>query len=84
VADQIAFAVRATEALHDRVLAAVGEATRTPYEIAFSLVDADANLDTIQSALSGVLCVLEHLERRGAVRSAGEDGVRHVRRRRLP
>jgi hypothetical protein len=66
-----------TERFAEEVLARLGSGPRTPYSIAVELLDAAADTDTCQAALSTVVCVLEHFERVGAL-SAETDasGVR--------
>jgi len=59
-----------TERFGQRVLDALGGGLRTPYEVAAALLDPADTVETCQATLSTVVCVLEHLERRGALAAA--------------
>jgi glyoxylase-like metal-dependent hydrolase (beta-lactamase superfamily II) len=69
------------ERFAEDVIAALGSADRTAYEIAVVLLDADVDADSCQARLSTVICVLEHFERLGTVRSRNDaTGVRRFAR----
>jgi glyoxylase-like metal-dependent hydrolase (beta-lactamase superfamily II) len=60
-----------------RIRAATGADPRSAWDLVVGSVPATAPADRYQAALSSTLCVLEHLESRGCVRSlTGDDGVR--------
>ena len=74
---RLAAARAAAEALASNALAALADGPRSAYELAVAAVADPEENNRRQSMLSISLCVLEHLERRGAVTSAlGADGVR--------
>ena len=75
--ERLAAARAAAEALATNALAALADGPRSAYDLAVAAVADPEENNRRQSMLSISLCVLEHLERRGAVTSAiGDDGVR--------
>jgi glyoxylase-like metal-dependent hydrolase (beta-lactamase superfamily II) len=74
--------LRRTERFAQDVLAALGAAHRTPYEIAVEVIDPASDTDSCQAGLSSVICVLEHFERTGALDIEFDaNGVRRFTRR---
>lgn len=60
-----------------QVLDALGSRWRSPYEIALTMLDAGADTDTCQAALSTIISVLEHYEGVGTLASCSDGaGVR--------
>ena len=60
------------EAHAEHVLALLGSARRTPFEIAVELLTPEVDADLCQAALATVVAVLEHFERLGAVASSSD------------
>ncbi len=70
-----------TEAYALDVLARLGAAARTPFEIALELLTPEVDADICQAALATVIAVLEHFERVGGVSSSVDaSGVRRFAR----
>lgn len=80
--DRIRFALDASLAEREEILALVGDEPATPYDLSFRFAPDDADLDRRQATLSLVTALLDHLEAAGLVTSAFDDGVRTVRRAR--
>ncbi len=78
---RIRYALEASLAEQEEILALVGDEPQTPFELAMRWVAADADLDMRQAHLSVVLSLLDHLAARGEVELTVEDGVRRARRR---
>jgi glyoxylase-like metal-dependent hydrolase (beta-lactamase superfamily II) len=79
----LAASARTVHALVDEVAALLGDEPRTPYDLTLAVVGGhDAGIQMVQSALSTVLCVLDHLGATGRARTvASSDGVRREVRR---
>ena len=76
-AGPIAAALAAIEAAPGLILAAISDEPRSAFEAIEAVLDPDVLHYPRQVALSGAMCILDRLERLGAVRGADEpDGAR--------
>lgn len=78
--ERVRFAIDASLAEREEILALVGDEPRTPYDISFAWAPDDADLDRRQASLSLVTSLLHHLEGERLVVADVVDEVRRVRR----